>query len=301
MGLAERRIGAERGTPVDTGGRMDLGDLERLGAFEGREDRRQPAGQHRLADAGWSDDQEVVSARGRGRERVAGVIEAAYVGEVERFVAVGGEGHGRRRIGWLGPRRFPFEAGVQLPERVGDAYHRAGDQPRFGGVGGGDDHVLDPRLDQCVDERERADDRAYTSVEAELSEHAEAVERARGKSTGRAGERERHRELEACTRFAHRRRREVHGHPLLRIFEAGRQERGAHPFSRLPPGRVGQADDGVAGETPGDVDLDGDDSPVDAFEHGTPHGCEHGRLLLRARARGSGTALEGGSCPRPRR
>src|SRR5262249_12323869 len=64
---------AERSAPDEaTGGRdatggMDTGDLDRLLRLEGREDRRKPAGEHRLARARRSRDEEMVTARGGGR------------------------------------------------------------------------------------------------------------------------------------------------------------------------------------------------------------------------------------------
>ena len=119
------------GPAVRARGGVDLGDLERFVAVERREDRRQPAGEHRLADAGRADHQQVVRARGRDRERAAARREPAHVGEVEGFVALGRERDLGRGIGRVGPRRLALQARVQLAERARDAHARARDERGF--------------------------------------------------------------------------------------------------------------------------------------------------------------------------
>ena len=51
---------------------------------ERRQQRRQPPRQHRLARAGWPDEQEVVAAGGGDLERALGVLLAPHLGEVEQ-------------------------------------------------------------------------------------------------------------------------------------------------------------------------------------------------------------------------
>ena len=120
------RCGAARGTAasvrsaetaVRPGGRVDARDFERVVAVERRQDRRQPAGEHRLADARRADQQQVVTAGRRDRERATRVGEAAHVGEVEGLVGVAASSATRSRIGRIGPRRFALQARVQLAER----------------------------------------------------------------------------------------------------------------------------------------------------------------------------------------
>ena len=135
--------------------------------------------------------------------------------------------------------------------------------------------LLDAGPRERVDQRERADDRPHAAVESELAEHRDVVERAAGSPPAAHISASATAELETRAGLAHRRGREVHGDPLLRILESRRQQRGPDALARLAPGRVGQADDRVAGQAPGHVDLDGDDSPVDPFEHGTANGSEH--------------------------
>ncbi len=152
-GAAEGWIGAQRGASSAARGRVHLGDLERFVGEQRRHDRREAAGEHRLADAGRADEQRVMGAGGRDRQCVARGLEAAHVDEVEGLVGVGGVGRHRRRVGWIGPGRFAFQAGVELAEAAGDAHVGAGDERGFVRVGGGHDHVghagLRPACGRC--------------------------------------------------------------------------------------------------------------------------------------------------------
>ena len=69
-------------------GRVDARDVERVVAVEVGQDRRQATGEHRLPDSGRTDQQHVVPAGRRGRQRDARVHEPLHVGEVERLVGV---------------------------------------------------------------------------------------------------------------------------------------------------------------------------------------------------------------------
>jgi hypothetical protein len=63
---------------------MDPRHLERVFLFEGRQDPRQPAGEHGLARAGWAAEQQVVTAGGRQLECTSPSFLAANVGKIER-------------------------------------------------------------------------------------------------------------------------------------------------------------------------------------------------------------------------
>ena len=62
--------------------RVDARHLQRLFVRERRQDPRQPPREHRLARAGRSREQEVVTTRGGELERAPGALLAADVGEV---------------------------------------------------------------------------------------------------------------------------------------------------------------------------------------------------------------------------
>ena len=109
-----RSCGAGRGTARWRGqravrraaaGARDPQHLDRLGAAEGRQDRRQAPSRERLAGAGRPDDEQAVAARRGDLQRVPQVRLAAQVGEVRANGprAVQAE-LGRRRRRRLAPR-----------------------------------------------------------------------------------------------------------------------------------------------------------------------------------------------------
>ena len=236
---------------------MDARDLERGVAFEVGHDRRQAAGEHRLADAGRSDEQQVVAARGRGREREARVGEAAHVDEVEWFVGRRASSASGTGSGGSGHGASPFRHASSSPSVRASRTWMPGTSAASAAFAAGTITHSAPARATRVDERERARDRSHRAVETELAEHADAVEHAR-----RAVRRRRSSSASAIASsepgagLAHRRGREVHRDALDRERESRRQQRGAHALARLPPGRVGQPDDRVAGQAAGHVHLD---------------------------------------------
>jgi hypothetical protein len=211
--------------------RMHARDFQRLAPLEVRHDRRQPARQHRLADSWWTDEEHVVSTRGRDGQRAARRLDAAHVDKVERFVDEVDAVRGRGVIRNFGPRSLTLEARVEFAQRARDPHGHIRHQRSFGGVCGGHDDLLDAGSREFVDEREDAGHAAYAPVEAEFAEHRDVVERTSGQRAVRAYERDRHRELQPGTGLAHRCRREIHGDTGLRILEFGRQQRGAHSLT----------------------------------------------------------------------
>ncbi len=179
-------------------------------------------------------------------------------------------------IGWIGPRGLALQAEVELAEAARDPDQRARHECRLGAFAAGTTTCSTPvRTSASTSASVPTTGRTPPSRPSSPSTPTPSSAPA-GSPPPAHVERERDAELEPGAGLAHRRGREVHRHPLLRVLETGRQQGRAHPLARLPPGRVGQTDDRVAGQTPGDVHLDGDDPAVDAFEHGTAHGCEHG-------------------------
>ncbi len=135
------------GAAVTSGGGVDPGDLERLVVIEGREDRRQSAGQHRLADAGRPDHQQVMRARRRDA-RARGVrcrARARRRGRAVRRLRVVRDTSGGGS-GAIGPRRLALQtqrAARRACARRGSPTPRH--ERRFGRVRGRDDDVLDAR------------------------------------------------------------------------------------------------------------------------------------------------------------
>ena len=82
-------------------------------------------------------------------------------------------------------------------------------------------------------------------------------------------------EVEAAAALAGARRRQVHRDPLERPVQPARQQRRPDTVARLATRGVGQADDGEAGQTVRDVDLDVDRAAVDAEDRGGRDDGEH--------------------------
>jgi hypothetical protein len=111
-----------RGSPAGDG--LDSGHLEGFVGIERREDRREPAGEHRLAGTRRPRQHEVVRTRGRDLERDPRGREAAHVDEVERLGAehVFDVGAGRRCLR-LRPFQLALEALPQLGQRARPHLH----------------------------------------------------------------------------------------------------------------------------------------------------------------------------------
>jgi hypothetical protein len=142
------------------------------------------------------------------------------------------------------------------------------------------DDRTDPAACERVDQRQRARHGPHRPVEPELAEHGDAVESTLGQRARGEQQPERDRELETGPGLAYAARCEVDGDPLLRPGEVRREQRGAHALARLANCGVGKADHVISGESARDVDLDGDDLPVDAEECCADHRGEHGDLQV---------------------
>ena len=187
------------------------------------------AGQHGLAGAGRSAEEQVVAAGSRDLECLPPEGNAADVGEVDELVVEAGGGIGgvgRHRVP-VGPGLLALQTGPQLGERAGGPHPDVADERGLGRVGERDHDAFGPGAGERVDQRERAGDRPNRAVEAELAEHRDAVEHPGGERVVGAEHAHRHGELEAGAGLAHASRREVHRDPALRPLEARRQDRGA--------------------------------------------------------------------------
>ena len=152
-------------------------------------DRGEAAGQHRLADSGRTDEEQVVAARGRRRER-----DAARWRDRARRRGRGARRAVRRRrscsgSGGSGHGASPFRQACSSPSDRATRTCTPGTSAASAAFAAGTMTQLGSRARDGVDERERARDRSHRTVEAELAEHADAVEHARGQSAVGAGER----------------------------------------------------------------------------------------------------------------
>lgn len=87
---AKRRTRDEDAARDRAGNRMDARHFERLVGAKVRQDRRDAARQHRLADARRADEQQMMTTRDRDLECAAYDVQAAHIGEVEPVVVVVG-------------------------------------------------------------------------------------------------------------------------------------------------------------------------------------------------------------------
>ena len=180
-GVAGRVVGAAEGAVAEqpfqprAPGGVDRGRLHRLLDRERGQDPGDAPGQHRLAGAGWPDEDEVVAARGRDLQRAAGDRLPADVGHVGQRAA---RDPRRRASGRRRPRRRPRQ-----PERLRqghrgmdvDAVHDRG----LGGVRGRHHRrpqALPPRHQH---HRQHARHRPQRPVERELA-HEQHVGQAPG-------------------------------------------------------------------------------------------------------------------------
>ena len=191
------RWDADQAAPAPSGGGVDLRDLERLVGRERGQHRREPAGEHRLADAGRPCEQQVMAASRGCLQRAARPREAAHLAEVERLVLVlvlvvarvgggGGSGHGSsplRHARSSPRRRAPRTSRVGHQRGLGDVRHRHDDRRSSGS-------------DERGDERQRAGHAADRPVEPELAEHRDVVERGGGELVLRDQHAERDGEVE---------------------------------------------------------------------------------------------------------
>ena len=106
---------------------------------------------------------------------------------------------------------------------------------------------------------------------------------------------DRDREVERRAGLAQVGRREVDRDPPRRVDEAGVAERAADPLPGLLEGRVGEADDGEAGQSRRDVDLDPDEPPIEAVERRGRNDGQHAPQASRRRSPAGQRGLTAGS------
>src|SRR5258707_4465032 len=108
---------------------MDHGHGERIVETEGRQERRQPASEHRLAAARWADQKEIVATGRRDLERATPGELAAHVLEIGTGRAGSVERSGRRDIQRPLTRQVPSKLIEVVDEARLDAARNAGLAP----------------------------------------------------------------------------------------------------------------------------------------------------------------------------
>ncbi len=264
--VLERRTADQR-VPrgQQAGHRVHGGDLEGLLDRQRRQQPGEPLGEHRLARAGRAEQEQVVPSGGGDLDGGAPGRLPGDVGEVgQRRGVVGRLGH--RVVG----DRLAAQQGEQLAQRGDPDGVDAGQQAGLGEVGPRHDDPLHPGPGRDQDGRQHPADRADLTVEAELAEQHDAVERRRRQHPGRGEHGRRQGQVEAAAALGQRRRRQPEGDALGRPLLAGVDDGGAHPVAGLAEGGVGHAGDGQAGQALREVGLDLDQRAVEPDERDRP-------------------------------
>ena len=282
--MVRRAEGTFRDQParVHAGDAVDPRHLDRLGARHRRQDRRQPAREHRLAGPGRPLEQQVVAACGRDLEREQRRGVAADVSQIGA------------------PRRAPVKPGSR-PEAPAPARRRAPRRPRARcrhrppralrrapprGLAPAARAASRARRMGSLRDGQRPGRVAQLAAQRQLPEHGVRVERLRRDLAARREHGQRQRRVEPGTHLAQERRREVGGDPALRELEPRVQDRRADPVARLAHGRVAEADDRERRQAGADVDLDPHLAGIDPVDRERGDASEHGATLRGDRVTG---------------
>ena len=239
--------GTERGTKaqlarghVQPGSRVDHRHLERFLRRQRRQQARQPRRQHGLARPRRADHEQVVTTGGGHLQGLAPERLAPHLGQVG---GRGGVRAGRRRR-QLRPRALPPQRlyqGAQVGSGPGQhPLHQA----RLLPARGWDHHA---RLAGGGHQGEQARDPSQRAVQAQLGNERPARQGLGGDLAVRRQDAERHRQVQARTRFAQARGRQVDRYALLGPGKTTGNERRPHPVAGFPARGVGQANDSEAG------------------------------------------------------
>jgi hypothetical protein len=214
-----------------------------------------------------------VPARSGDLEREPGGGLAPHVGEV-------GAGHRRRqhrRLGRVGPGIPTRERAHHLLEATDRPDHMSPDELGLQRAPG---RHHDLGIGECVDQRQRTGYRPHRAVEAQLTHEGASLARARRQLLARHQQAHSDREVKPGADFAHARRRQVDRDPRAGPRQPAGHEGGPDAIARLAAGGVGKANDGEAGQTPGDMDLDPNGPALDAEQGRRCNGSEHEQCLL---------------------
>ncbi len=235
---------------------VDAGHGDRLVGCQRGEDRRHATGEHRLAGAGRSGQQDVVASGGGDRQRPTRLAVAAHVGEIRARAA------GRRRV--ARDRRGRFGRPLAAQDRrdlaqTGDAGDReAVDERRLAGARARHDEAREARAARALRDGQHAAAVAQLAAERQLAEHRPALEVAGGQLLGGDEHAARRRQVESRPDLAQMGGREVDRDPPLGELEPRVEQGALHPLARLSHGGVAAADDRERRQAAAQVDLDGD-------------------------------------------
>jgi hypothetical protein len=296
MWSAEGPAAAQRGVRSEhAGDALDDRHLERLVIVERRLQARYRAGEHGLARAGRSDEQQAVPSHQGDLERPPGHRLTAHLCQIhwrvhpdERFTGSSG------LPDWARDRHRDRSAGADCPASPGPGHHprrviQAGDcqdldaahEISLRGVCDRDTHAHDARPGERRHHGQDPGDGLDRPVQRELPE--QRTGQAGGPDLARRHEdADRDGEIVRGPRFAPAGGRQVDRDPARRIREAAVPDGAADPLASLRQRRVRQPDDMAGRQSGSDVDLDADEGSRDPVNIGRHERCEHGGRLSAA-------------------
>ena len=255
--------------------RVDARDFQRLRVLERREDGGEPASEHGLPSARWADEQEVVPARGGHFQSLAGEGEA-----VTSARSSGSSSDGSSAVSLAAVHSGQLAS----PFRHAAGTRRACAPPRTWtpGTSAASPAFAIGTMTDSMPSRASASTSASVPGTGRTDPSSPSSPRTATPSSTPAGSSSSAPSIPSATASSNPEPdlrtppgREIHRDALHRPRRPRRQQRGPHPFGVPPHRGVGQADDGVRGQTRRDVDFDGDRLTVDADERGTADRGEH--------------------------
>ena len=260
---------------------IDLRGLDHFGAVHRGQNGRQALGEHGLARARRSDEQDVVPARCRYLKRALDVLLRLDLGKIDRKVRRGRKRRRRHGRDGLVPAQMVHELRDVLDRVHGHALGKGG----LGRVARRDKELPETDLFGRERHRERAGDGADLPREAHLAEERRRRRRLADLPRG-AQDAQQHRQVIERAGLARVRRGEVHRQAADRKLHAVGLDGAAHALARLLDGRIRQADDIKPRQTVGHVALHAHGVAAHtAAAEGLDLGQQTVRLLSRTRPR----------------
>lgn len=254
---------------------MDLRRFERFGDRQRRQDRRQPACEHRLTRARSADHQYVVAPRCRNLQRPLGPRLSLDVGEI-LCITVRCLRRCRCRRLRRGNRPLPAEKIHHLAERVRPDRLQPFDHSGFGRIFGRHDNAPEAVLPRPHRQRKHAPHGTQGTVEREFARQHRLPQHVVRNLLRRRQNPHGDRQIERRTLFAQVGGREVHhdllhGHPQPGVAECG-----PDALLALSHRIVREADQEKTQSAPVAIDLDGHPYGVDPDDRSRKSPDKHG-------------------------
>ena len=275
MRRPERPLDQQRAAVHQPRGTVDARRLERLLEGHVGQDRGHTARHERLARTGRADHDDVVPA-GRGDlQRALGALLPLDKAEIDRGRALAQQLFIGRR---LEPLYRPFARqvlegllqrrdGIDVDPRY--AAHLAGVRGRY------EDAVHAAALQRADDHGQHAAHRLHRAIQRQFAQHGRAFQRVGIQPAARRQYADGQRQIVGRAFLLLIGRREIDGHPPVRIGKAAVLERRAHALARFLHRRVGQADQLELSKPAREIDLHAHGIAVDPVQTIAEHNRKH--------------------------